>query len=106
MIQKQEDTIMTSHIRTKIRLRQVSDIYCELIKIRDGEKDYYCQIRNMLQIFGGELKLHCSIDVDTEISSLAAFLDKGISISNWDEINDIVLQFYDHVLRKCSVIDR
>jgi hypothetical protein len=105
IIQKQGNRNMTSHIRTKIRLRQISDIYCELIKIREEETLFTCDIRNMLQIFSGEMKLHCSIDLDKEIEMIAGLLDEGISISNWEKTNNIVLKLYETVLRKCSVLN-
>ena len=106
IIQQQVDADMTSVIRTKIRLRQISEIYCELIKLRDGESKHTCKVRNLLQIFGGEMKLHCSIDLDKEISSFVKLLDERISPANWEEINDVVLHLYEQVLRICSVIYR
>ncbi|MHA1953025.1 MAG: hypothetical protein ACXAAM_06655 [Candidatus Heimdallarchaeaceae archaeon] len=106
IIQQQVDADMTSKIRTKIRLRQISEIYCELIELRDGESKYTCKIRNLLQIFGGEMKLHCLIDLDKEISSFVKLLDEGISISNWEKVNNVILQLYEQVLRICSIIYR
>lgn len=106
IIQKQGIKDMTSYIRTKIRLQQISEIYCGLIKIRDEEIQHTCQIRNMLQIFGGEMFLHCSIDISKEINFLARLLDEGISVANWDETNDVILQLYEQVLRICSIIYR
>jgi hypothetical protein len=95
---------MTSYIRAKVRLRQISDIYCELIKIRDGATNYTCEIRNMLQVFSGEMQLHCSLDINEEISDLAILLEEGVSDSNWNETNDIILHLYELVLKKCSII--
>jgi len=103
-IQNQVDRKTIPYIRTKIRLRQVSDIYCEMIKIRDGESKYLCDIRNMLQIFCGEMELYCDLDTNKEIIILAKFLDEGISDINWEEVNNIVLQLYELVLRKCSIL--
>jgi hypothetical protein len=103
---KQEDTLMTSYIRTKIRLRQVSDIYCEMIKLRDGEIEHTCSIRNMLQIFSGEMLLHCSLDISEEITLIARMLDQGISDTNWEETNNHILKVYEVVLKKCSIIYR
>lgn len=105
-IQKQEDTVMTSYIRTKIRLRQVSDIYCEMIKLRDREIKHTCTIRNMLQVFSGEMLLHCSIDINEEITPIVRMLDHGISDTNWEETNNLFLKLYEVVLRKCSLIYR
>ncbi len=106
IIQKQEDIDMTSYIRTKARLQQLGEIYCELIKLREGETQHTCRVRNLLQIFGGEMILYCSIDVDNEISSLARLMDEGISMSIWGKINEIFLEAYKKVLRICSVIHK
>ena len=97
---------MTSYIRTKVRLQQLGEIYCELIKLREGEAQYTCRVRNMLQIFGGEMILHCAIDVNNEIGSLTRLLDEGISMRIWGKINEIFLEVYKHVLRTCSIIHK
>ena len=52
-----EEEKLTSILQTKIKLRQMSEIYCELLKIKDGLIRYTCQIRNLLHAFGGEMEL-------------------------------------------------
>ena len=89
-------------LHTKYKLKQITDIYSELLKIRDGLEKYACSVRNSLQIFSGEMELYCSINIDKEVESLSNLLSEGIDKSNWDKVNKIVLVFYEKIFSYCA----
>ena len=84
-------------LKTKFKMKQASEIYCELLKIREGLVKYTCQVRNLLQVFSGEMELHCSVDVNEEVENLKILLDEGITLTNWEKVNEIVLEFYSKI---------
>ncbi|MFW9852067.1 MAG: hypothetical protein ACFFDS_03945 [Candidatus Thorarchaeota archaeon] len=89
-------------LQTKFKMKQASEIYCELLKIREGLSNYTCPVRNLLQIFLGEMELHCSMDIYDYVENLKILLDEGITLTNWEKVNEIVLQFYSKIFSYCS----
>ena len=91
-------------LQTKFKLKQVNEIFCELSKIKEGLEVYTCSVRNLLQVFSGEMELYCSMDINREVETLSFLLNQGISHTNWNKINKIVLEFYEKILSYYSSI--
>ena len=91
-------------LQTKFKLKQVNEIFCELSKIKEGLETYTCSVRNLLQVFSGEMELYCSVDINREIETLSFLLNHGINPTNWIKINKIVLEFYKKILSYYSSI--
>lgn len=89
-------------LQTKFKMKQASEIYCELLKIREGLVKYTCRARNLLQVFSGEMELYCFVDINKEVENLKFLLDKGISFANWENVNEITLELYSKILSFCS----
>ena len=99
---KEEEKI-TSILQTKIKLRRMSEIYCELLKIKDGLVKYTCQVRNLLHAFGGEMEMYCKC-VNPEIQSLINLLEEGLNPQNWEKANDLVIVLYERIFKCCNSI--
>ncbi len=85
-------------LQTKFKLKQVNEIFYELTKIKEGLESYTCSVRNLLQVFSGEMELYCSININREVEILSFLLNEGINTTNWIKINKIVLEFYEKIL--------
>jgi hypothetical protein len=73
-------------------------------KIKEGLEVYTCAVRNLLQVFSGEMELYCSVDINREVETLSFLLSQGINPTNWNKINTIVLNFYEKILSYYSSI--
>ncbi len=89
-------------LQTKFKLKQVSEIFCELLKIREGLEKYTCTVRNLLQVFSGEMELYCFIEIYEEVETLSILLDEGINYTNWEKVNQVVLDLYSKILSYCT----
>ena len=94
---------LTAILQTKTKLRQMSEIYCELLKIKDGLVKYTCQVRNLLHAFGGEMKMNCKC-VNPEIQSLIKLLEEGLNPLNWEKANELMIVLYERIFKCCNVI--
>ena len=88
-------------LQIKFKLKQVSEIFGELYKIKEGLERYTCQVRNLLQVFSGEMELYCQVDINKKVENLSYLLEEGINSTNWDEVNKIILGFYEKILSYC-----
>ena len=95
-----EEEKITSILQTKLKLRQMSEIYCELLKIKEGLNSYTCKVRNLLHAFGGEMEIHCKC-VSSEIKSLVSLLEEGLTGTNWEKTNDIMIELYERIFKSC-----
>jgi len=96
-----EEEKLTVILQTKLKLRQMSEIYCELLKIKDGLNSYTCKVRNLLHAFGGEMEMNCKC-VNSEISSLVALLEEGLTPNNWEQANDLMITLYERIFKCCN----
>lgn len=97
----EEEEKLTSILQTKIKLRQMSEIYCELLKIKDGLSKYTCQVRNLLHAFGGEMEMNCKC-VNSEIQSLIILLEEGLTSLNWEKANGLMISLYERIFKYCN----
>ncbi len=89
-------------LMTKVKLKQMSEIFCEILKLKEGLIHHTCKLRNRLQIFIGEMEIYCNIDILGEVNQLLEIIDDGISRDNWNQIVDIVLRIYEKILKFCN----
>ncbi len=99
----EEEEKLTAILQTKIKLRQMSEIYCELLKIKEGLIKYTCRVRNLLHAFGGDMELYCKC-VNPEIQSLIQLLEEGLSPVNWEKTNDLMVVLYERIFKCCNSI--
>lgn len=88
-----EDSAM---LNNKKKLEQISDIFYEFMKLRDGDSQHQCKIRNMLHSFCGEMELQC-IDTSSEQRELSILLEEGVNCSNWEVVDKIILSLYKKI---------
>ena len=89
-------------LQTKFKLKHVSEIYCELLKIRDGLQRYTCPVRNLLQVLSGEMELYCSTNVNNDLKELSFLLEEGIDYTNWDRVKKIIVGLYSKIISYCT----
>ena len=86
----------------RIKLRQLNKIISETFKLKFGLVEYNCGVRNLLHVFGGELELHCDIDISNQITRIARLLETTNSEEKWNRIISEYLDLYELVLKFCS----
>jgi hypothetical protein len=89
-------------IMAKYKLKQVSEIFCEFLKLKDGLTEFTCQSRNLLQILSGEMELLCNEEINGEVKELTEILDTGDYVKNWKRVIRAILDIQVKIFTYCS----
>ena len=89
-------------VMARLKLKQMSEIVIEVLKLKKGIKQHTCHVRNMLQVLSGEMEIYCNIDINDEVINIASLLDGKSSAKKWDGITKNILQIYEKILTYCK----
>ena len=94
--------VSLSILSTEIRLKQMNDIFSEIVRIKSGLTNYTCKLRNLFQILTGEMELYCDVDISSYISLIVNTIENGNIVKNWDIIVKCMLSLYKEIFRYCN----
>jgi len=97
----QSDSALTI-LSTELKLKQMSNIYCEILKIKHGLTKHSCKLRNRMHIFAGELEIHCNLDISDLANQIIKSVEEGITEENWAIITKHILTIYEEILMFCK----
>lgn len=97
----QSDSALTI-LSTELKLKQMSNIYCEILKIKHGFTKYSCRLRNMMHIFVGELEIHYNLDISDLANQIIKSVEDGITEETWAIITKHILIIYEEIFMFCK----
>ncbi|MHA1202985.1 MAG: hypothetical protein ACTSQ4_10755 [Candidatus Heimdallarchaeaceae archaeon] len=89
-------------LMTKIKLRRLSEVFCEILKLKEGLTQHKCQLRNLLQVLIGEMEIYCKIDITNEVNLLLEIVESGINENKWNQIVVTMVQIYEKFFNYCK----
>lgn len=89
-------------LMTKVKLRKMSEVFCEILKLKQGLTQRKCHLRNLLQVLIGEMEIFCKIDITTEVNQILENIDSGINEDNWNHIVNSMIIIYEKFFNYCK----